>query len=574
MAIKGAFQAGLFEAVGTGLEQGIKERTEKIQDLINSQMDTVRRTAPKLAQSMADAKEAEMMMKEMKAEFGVTDEEFIALAQNYDINQVYNAVAKVQASLPQGQKLDKQKFLGSLNIREGAKLPDNMTAEQALESVYLGYARNVTQNPEDTSDIHKDRSWGKAIKDTLMLDPRASAEEQLSAMSYMGYSVDDILQYQASMGTKFQPLAGVSREKAFSIATTDYDAARDYESSLNTFDRVFSRTVGLDPEMPPDIREEVLKQSGYGPDDKVLAAKNTRLGATAMAELEMELGYSGLFDESYMRTPLLTKLSNAIDNKQEMEAFIEAQKNGRAKKLILESIQKEGALTDEYIDAILTGSEVKKGGEPEGREPGGGESGGETLEGLDSLNATSSLSPPSLDSKKDSPVSTGDLDVDAILSNAVKEDDTPQIVKTSERAKAQRRIDKSEAYREAASKVTYEEYKGMSDAEKEAAELPTVAVEAGEAFGLLNPKKHFKGGAEDIDVDTSEDAEIEDYAKAAVKVSLELEDEFPDMELLRGEGGEELIKEWMRQNNIEINDIVLSMIKMQLDLNKDKKDVN
>ena len=566
MAIKGAFQAGLFEAVGTGLEQGIKERTEKIQDLINSQMDTVRRTAPKLAQSMADAKEAEMMMKEMKAEFGVTDEEFIALAQNYDINQVYNTVAKVQASLPQGQKLDKQKFLGSLNIREGAKLPDNMTAEQALESIYLGYARNVTQQPEDTSDIHKDKSWGKAIKDTLMLNPRASAEEQLSAMSYMGYSVDDILQYQASMGTKFQPLAGVSREKAFSIATTDYDAARDYESSLNTFDRVFSRTVGLDPEMAPDIREQVLKQSGYGPDDKVLAAKNTRLGATAIADLEMELGYSGLFDESYMRTPILTKLSNAIDNKQEMEAFIEAQKNGRAKKLILESIQKEGALTDEYIDAILTGSEVKKGGEPEGREPGGGESEGETPEGLDSLNATSSLSPPSLDSKKDSPVSTGDLTVDAILSNAVKEDDTPQIVKTSERAKAQRRIDKSEAYREAASKVTYEEYKDMSDAEKEAAGLPTVAVEAGEAFGLLNPKKHFKGGAEDIDVDTSEDAEIADYAKAAVRISLELEDEFPDMEVLKGEGGEELIKEWMKQNNIEINDTVLSMVKMQLSL--------
>lgn len=563
MAIKGAFQAGLFEAVGTGLEQGIKERTEKIQDLINSQMDTVRRTAPKLAQSMATAKEAEMMMKEMKAEFGVTDEEFIALAQNYDINQVYNSVAKVQASLPQGQKLDKQKFLGSLNIREGAKLPDNMTAEQALESIYLGYARNVTQQPEDTSDIHKDKSWGKAIKDTLMLNPRASAEEQLSAMSYMGYSVDDILQYQASMGTKFQPLAGVSREKAFSIATTDYDAARDYESSLNMFDRVFSRSVGLGEGQSPTIEEELLKANGYGPDDKVLAAKNARLGATAIADLEMELGYSGLFDESYMRTPLLTKLSNAIDSKEEMEALIEAQKNGRAKKLILESIQKEGTLTDEYIDAILTGSEIKK---DEGITPEGITPEGITPEGLEFLNDPNSLSPPKVDSKEDSSASTGDLTVDAILGNAVKEEDEPQIVKTSERAKAQRRIDKSETYREAASKVTYEEYKGMSDAEKEAAGLPTVPVEAGEAFGLLNPKKHFKGGAEEIDVDTSEDAEIKDFAKAAVRISLELEDEFPDMELLKGEGGEELIKEWMRQNNIEINDTVLSMVKMQLSL--------
>jgi len=168
-------------------------------------------------------------------------------------------------------------------------------------------------------------------------------------------------------------------------------------------------------------------------------------------------------------------------------------------------------------------------------------------------------------------VEGGDVDetistVNAILSNAPEEDDVPEIGKTSERAKAQRRIDKSEAYREAASKVTYQEYKDMTDAEKEAAGLPTVPVEAGEAFGLLNPKKHFKGGAEEIDVDTSEDAEIKDLAKAAVKISLELEDEFPDMEILKGEDGEELIKEWMKQNNIEINDTVLDMVKMQLSL--------
>ena len=561
--IKGAFMSGLVDGFATSFTEGIKERQAKADELIDMQMDAARRTAPKLAQSMADLKDAEVMMQEMGTEFGVTPEEFIALAQSYDIKQVYNAVAKVQAQLPQGQKLDKQKFLGSLNIRDGAKLPENMSAEQALESIYLGYARNVSQKPDDTSDIHKAKSWGKALQETLMLDPRASAEDQLSAMSYMGYSVDDLLRYQAAMGTKYQPLPGVTRDKACSITTTDYDASRDYESSINLYDRVFSRTVGLDPELSPTMQAEALRQSGYGPDEKTLAAKNARLGATAIADLEMELGYSGLFEQSYLRTPIIAKLSNSIDNREEMEAFIEAQKNGRAKNLIMESIQKSGALTDEYIEAILTGAEPKVkdpisigereaesedakftiGDQPEGL-------GAEPTGGVVNMEGTGSEDP-----------TTGDATVDAIFRNA-KQDDEPEIDKITfgglERAKTQRRIDDAEAYREAASKVTYEEYKNMSDKEKEAAGLPTVPVKAGEAFGMTNPKKYFKGGIR------AGDAETEDLIESALKISLELEDSGIDMEALRGEDGEEIIKEWMKRNNIEINDRVLEMVKMQL----------
>ena len=550
--IKGAFMSGLVDGFATSFTEGIKERQAKADELIDAQMDAARRTAPKLAQSMADLKDAEVMMQEMGTEFGVTPEEFIALAQSYDIKQVYNAVAKVQAQLPQGQKLDKQKFLGSLNIRDGAKLPENMSAEQALESIYLGYARNVSQKPDDTSDIHKAKSWGKALQETLMLDPRASAEDQLSAMSYMGYSVDDLLRYQAAMGTKYQPLSGVTRDKAFSITTTDYDASRDYESSINLYDRVFSRTVGLDPELSPTMQAEALRQSGYGPDEKTLAAKNARLGATAIADLEMELGYSGLFEQSYLRTPIIAKLSNSIDNREEMEAFIEAQKNGRAKNLIMESIQKSGSLTDEYIEAILTGAEPKDGKKPKV---------GDQPEGLGAEPEGGQVNMGDTSFEDQAITTTGDETVDAILRNA-KQDDEPEIDKITfgglERAKTQRRIDDAEAYREAASKVTYEEYKNMSDKEREAAGLPTVPVKAGEAFGMTNPKKYFKGGIR------AGDAETEDLIESALKISLELEDSGIDMEALRGEDGEEIIKEWMKRNNIEINDRVLEMVKMQL----------
>ena len=72
MAIRGAFQAGLVKGFATSLQESVKERQERFNDLIDSQMDTVRRAAPKMAQSMAEAKNADLIRQEMKAEFGGT----------------------------------------------------------------------------------------------------------------------------------------------------------------------------------------------------------------------------------------------------------------------------------------------------------------------------------------------------------------------------------------------------------------------------------------------------------------------------------------------------------------------
>ena len=135
MAIRGAFQAGLVKGFATSLQESVKERQERFNELIDNQMDTVRRAAPKMAQSMAEAKNADIIRQEMKAQFGVSDEEFLAIAQNYDVTQVYGAIQKAQANLPEGSKIDKSQFLGSLDIPNGVTLPEGMTAEQALENI-------------------------------------------------------------------------------------------------------------------------------------------------------------------------------------------------------------------------------------------------------------------------------------------------------------------------------------------------------------------------------------------------------------------------------------------------------
>jgi len=397
MAIKGAFSAGLVKGFATSLQDGIKDRQARMDELISNQMDTVKRSAPKLAQSMAEAKNAQMIMGEMKTQFGVTEEEFIALAQNYDINAVYGAVQKAQAALPEGSKLDKSQFLGSLNIPKGVALPEGMTAEQAIESIYLGYARNINEKPGDKSETHKTRSWGKALKNTLMLDPRSSAEEQLQAMSYMGMPVNEIVQYEASQGSGYKPIQGVERVQGFDIKTTDY-AEKDYMSTASTYERTFTRTFAGTDDLA-NVTDMQGALDAIGAPDKAALGNKLRKGGTAIADLELRLSESGM-QSTLERDRTLLRLSNEVNTAEEMDNLIAAVNDGTASEIIMESMQKHGRLTDDYIEYILTGVM------PDEATAGDDEI---VVTELDDLEATKA------------PTGTGDATVDAILGNAPAE---------------------------------------------------------------------------------------------------------------------------------------------------------
>lgn len=391
MAIKGAFSAGLVSGFATSLQDGIKERQARMDKLIDNQMDSVKRSAPKIAQSMAEAKNAKMIMGEMKSQFGVTDEEFIALAQNYDINAVYASVQKAQSALPEGSKLDKSQFLGSLNIPKGVALPEGMTSEQAIESIYLGYARNINEKPGDKSETHKNRSWGKALKNTLMLNPRASAEEQLQSMSYMGMPVNEIVQYEASAGSGYQPIQGVERVQGFDIKTTDYQE-KDYMSTASTYERTFTRTFAGTDDLA-NVTDMQGALDAIGAPNKAALGNKLRKGGTAIADLELRLSESGM-QSTLERDRTLLRLSNEVNTAEEMDNLIAAVNDGTASEIVMESMQKHGRLTDNYIEFILTGEMPEDGS---GTEP---------------------KPEPELEPV---PTGSGDPTVDAILDNAPAE---------------------------------------------------------------------------------------------------------------------------------------------------------
>ena len=568
MAIRGAFSAGLVKGFATSLEESVKERQERFNELIDNQMDTVRRSAPKMAQSMAEAKNADLIRQEMKAQFGVTDEEFLAIAQNYDVTQVYGAIQKAQANLPEGSKIDKSQFLGSLDIPKGVTLPEGMTAEQALENIYLGYARNIAGKPDDKSEVHKTKSWGQALKDTLMLDPAASAEDHLSAMQYMGIPVQDVLTYQAATGGRYEPLPGVKRVKGFDIEVTDYKET-DYTSTANTYERTFTRTFAGADDLANVTDPAAALERLQAKDETELGSK-LRKGGLAIAELELSLSQSGV-DSQLTRDRALLRLSKEVNTSAEMDNLLAAVENGKASEIILESIQRNGRLTDDYIDYILTGNKPEE--KPE-------ETTTTTTEEEVTPTVTTTVEEQTeevLSEPEEPEVVVDEEDVvSTILGNTPDEDEEEDtginFASGNARAVAQQQEDYKERAMEAASKITYEEYEAMSDDEKREAGLPVRDTDFRLVFGYLSPKRYFKGAATQIDVGditegmTADDVEPGDttLASAAINIYKAMEDEFPDMSVLEGEDGKTVIKDYMEMNNIPVNETVIRMIQMQL----------
>jgi hypothetical protein len=572
MAIRGAFSAGLVKGFATSLQDRIKENQERFNELVDSQMDTVRRAAPKMAQSMAEAKNADIIRQEMKAEFGVTDEEFLAIAQNYDVTQVYGAIQKAQDNLPEGSKIDKSQFLGSLNIPKGVKLPEGMTAEQALENIYLGYARNIAGKPDDKSEVHKTKSWGQALKDTLMLDPASSAEDHLSAMQYMGIPVQDVLTYQAATGGRYEPLPGVKRVKGFDIEVTDYKDT-DYSSTANTYERTFTRTFAGTDDLANATNVEGALEALAAKDETELGSK-LRKGGIAIADLELALSQSGV-DSQLTRDQALLRLSKEVNTSAEMDNLLAGVENGLASELILESLEKNGKLTDEYIEYILTGTK------PDIQETSAGGTDDRTSGPRDimaDMAVPRGLGAPDDDEEEEAEVVVDEEDVvSTILSNTPDEDEEEDesginFASGNARAVAQQQEDYKERAMEAASKITYEEYEAMSDDEKREAGLPVRDTDFRLVFGYLSPKRYFKGAATQIDVgDITEDMNVDSVdpgdtrlADAAINVYKAMEDEFPDMSVLKGEDGKTIIRDYMEMNNLPVNETVIRMIQMQL----------
>lgn len=363
MAIKGAFGAGFVKGFGESMKDNADKRFAQQERYVDNMMENARRLAPKYMQDKATADSAIDLMNEFQDRYGVTNEEFIALYQTHDVAEVYKMIQSEEAGLRPKQQLDVRKnILSALNIPKGTKLPDGMSAEEAVRSMILGYAQNLETKPGDASEAHKNNSWAKAISSVLSLNPRASAEEQIAGMQVAGVPVQQILQYQAMQGGKYKPLTGVSRSGVLSFddGYEDGDYDRTYNSYSSTFRQTFANTDDLSS-LDSASMEEAMNRLDVSEESQLV--QRIKSGGIAMADLELALANTGVRPTA--RSQALRAIAAEVNTGQQFTNMQAAVKSGLAADLIRESIDKHGTLTEEYVNLILQNKtkEEPKGGQ-------------------------------------------------------------------------------------------------------------------------------------------------------------------------------------------------------------------
>ena len=366
-----AFAAGFSKGFGTELSEGIKERRQEQNKYVDNMMDTAKAWQPKFLKANA-AVEADLeLMKVMNTEFNISEAEFVALAQNYDMNDIYSKSVEAREAFKQvgldPNAVNRDTLLTGLSLPKDFSLPEGMTATDAMRQIHMGYAKNLAADPSNKSDAHQQNSFAKAVAGVLMLDPRSSAEKIANQMQVMGTSVEDLTMFAAQGGVKGTPLDNVTRTGAFVLPNTDYTSS-SFNTTLNSSRASLYRTM-LDLTDPDatvtDANSAAIRLALGDSNNKNINQTNLATfiesGAGKFGQLEKQLINKGMsigFNTRGMRDMALSAVRAEINTVGELSNFSEAVKSGKAVELILESVRETGEVTRETIEAIL-GAEVK-----------------------------------------------------------------------------------------------------------------------------------------------------------------------------------------------------------------------
>ena len=366
-----AFAAGFSKGFGTELSEGIKERRKEQNKYVDNMMDTAKAWQPKFLQANADVDADLELMKVMNTEFNISEAEFVALAQNYDMKDIYSKSVEAREAFKKvgldPNAVNRDTLLTGLSLPKDFSLPEGMTATDAMRQIHMGYAKNLAADPSNKSDAHQQNSFAKAVAGVLMLDPRSSAEKIANQMQVMGTSVEDLTMFAAQGGVKGKPLNNVTRTGAFVLPNTDYTSA-SFNTTLNSSRASLYRTMLdlTDPEatfadLAPESLERLKSKDNNKNIQETELATFIESGAGKFGQLEKQLINKGMsigFNTRGMRDMALSAVRAEINTVDELSNFSEAVKSGKAVELILESVRETGEVTRETIEAIL-GAEVK-----------------------------------------------------------------------------------------------------------------------------------------------------------------------------------------------------------------------
>jgi hypothetical protein len=556
MAIKGAFTAGLISGFASSLEKGIEERKQRMQELIDQQMDTAKRAAPKYAETKAQMSQIAEIGDAFKRDFNISDEEFLALTQTADVTNLYTSVYKEHLNRQQNGLggVSGDEILKMVKLPDGFTMPKGETRDSMLEKMFGLRTAALTDEADPKSEGAQNRSFIKSLKNFMVIDPSMTAEQRLANMKVMGMDVNTLRDFAVSGGGKRDVIPGVTRESEMGLTPVDYKDT-DAKSTQSNFYRMMTiRTTGTD-----FSNEFALSNYASANPDNAKAVQKGALDASiGMAELERQIIRIGMGNPAVSgragRFDIMNTIAQSVDSIDELDSLRNSIANGNAITIIQDAISNNRMLTEEDVDAIIMNAQKSGAADKPST--------------TDNLESTAPAAKPSTEPEK--PKDEAEMTfaekqaarLAAAPPEAGQEAEAPVTTMDSAEEVAAANIDTVNAFQEAAKNYTYEQYKGMTRKEKQAAGLPTKGIDAAAAFGVVNPKSFFKGGAdklapEGFDAATSD---IETVSKVVTDVFSAMVDEFPDLNALEDTD----IQEFLKQNNVPYNDNLVKMLKLAI----------
>ena len=340
--------------------EGIKERQERMEELLDNGFDTAKRIAPSYMKTQGQFKQIKEIQAAMQRDFGLTDDEFVALVDATDVTSLYKDVYETKQYREANQLggLDKSEILSILSKPDDFKLPEGMTADAAIKQILGLQTTALQQENKPKSEGAKQRSFAKAAKELFMLDPRMSAEQQLKNMQYMGVNVNDLIAYQSLAGERQDIFPEISRATEYSVTKDDYTAA-DIARTQNYAAKTMSLAI-----TEYDLNDGV-QFADYADTNTDAGAikKSINDAASAMSSLERQIIMAGRGNEMFSgrvgRLQIMDQLSRDVATKEEAMSLTNSIKSNFAIGVIKDAIAENRELTDEEIDAIIAGEKPK-----------------------------------------------------------------------------------------------------------------------------------------------------------------------------------------------------------------------
>lgn len=354
-----SFAAGFAKGFANTFVSNLKDRRERIQDLVDQGIASAKAVAPRYAQATAEYKNILEIGDIMKTRYNVSDEEFVALAQGTDITKLYQNIINEDAARTSAGRsgVSKQDFINVVDMPE-AVLPENTTREQAIAQI-MGLQSVLLEKEDDPkSEAAKTRTGAASLGEYLGYNPNLSAEKQLETMKIMGYDVSDLEYFQATQGTKQKVIPGVTRTRDVVFDDIDYDK-NSYDGTQRKFNSMIAtRLAGADISKP-DIWNTT---TGIPADDKTVMRDSALEASMSMAKLELEiinsgagLGLIGPAARRNLLEGIFSQIDGGTAGVQEIQTLMTNVENGNAIAAINAIYNEKGRFTAEDYQSIING---------------------------------------------------------------------------------------------------------------------------------------------------------------------------------------------------------------------------